>query len=135
MLSCWNRKCKTIEEQRLLEKAFIETGKDSETLEYAFKESVKYDKTSFAYILKIIENKNKEKLLAAAKKREQQLSLKKIEEAKSYKPNLETAEMLKGLAASLKPGQKKKAKKPELTKEEKLKRRRLEDEFKREVKK
>ena len=131
MFRCWSRKCKNLEEQRLLQKAWVECGEEADALQYAFRQSVKYDKQSFGYVLKVIEGRNKEKLLREAKKREQKALLKKIQEAKDFKPDAKTVDVLKDVVASLKPSKKKKQIKPELSTEQKLERRRKEDEFKR----
>ena len=134
MKRIWSRQCRNLEEQRLLQKCWIESSEDPDVLEFAFRQSVLYDKMGFAYVLKVIGNKIKEKDLAAAKKREHKLSIKKIEDAQNHKPDPEMVAMLRDTVESLKPGRKKKPVEPELSKEKKLDRRRSEDEFKLAVK-
>jgi hypothetical protein len=135
MFRCWNRKCKNLEEQRLLKKAFIAAGEDPKILEAAFRQSVKYNKYSFAYLDGVLKGMKKDADLAAAKIREDEARVKKIQDQKEYTPDPELLKVLKDAVDSVQPGKKTKKEVAGKTVAEKLNRKRLVDEFNREVEK
>jgi len=104
MFRSWGKHPKnlSIGENNLLQKIWLLTGEDPELMRYAFNESIRMNKKSFAYIRTIVENKLKERDLQKVKKKEIEAKQKKIQEARELKPDQETAKIFKEISDSMK---------------------------------
>lgn len=129
MFRCWNKKCKNLEESRQLQLLWIDAGEDPETLEFAFRQSVKYNKSSFAYVEGVCKGVKADKDRAAAIKREEKAHAEKIENAKTFVPDPETAKVIREVINKLAPGKKVDEKTEPMSLEQKLERKRKTDKF------
>lgn len=104
MFRAWGKHPKnlTMAERNYLDKIQKDAEFDTELIRYAFKETVRLNKKSFGYIIKIIENKKQERENIKIKNREIEARKKKIEEAKIFTPDPETVNVFKQINEAFK---------------------------------
>jgi len=102
MFRSWGKQSNslTMADRGYLEKISKTAEHDIDLIRYAFVQSVKYGKKNWSYVEKIILNKLEERGKLKAKEREIESKQKKIQEHKDFKPDPETASMLKGIVQS-----------------------------------